>query len=233
MSEQLFNSLLVTRLNYIEEESDDDEPNIIRHLKFYLLESKYQSPDLYYTYDEIDEVLIEFYKAFDINVSEQRIRDVTVNTSRYSRYSIQPDIVDFEYIINAPRIVNIYQSHGSISEHSISNVLFNILESNNDNNNIYSILNNYLQSIQQPHQMDDVVISLDKDDVEKLKKYKLTSSTEQNCVICLDSIEKNHDVIELKCKHLYHEECIKTYLEKYNHKCPICRDDVGKHKYNI
>jgi hypothetical protein len=40
-------------------------------------------------------------------------------------------------------------------------------------------------------------------------------------------------VTELKCKHMFHTECIETYLKQYNHKCPVCRSEVGNVIYNF
>ena len=44
---------------------------------------------------------------------------------------------------------------------------------------------------------------------------------------------KDEKVTSLKCNHTYHHECITPYLKEYNYKCPICRAEVGKAKYNI
>ena len=53
------------------------------------------------------------------------------------------------------------------------------------------------------------------------------------CSICIEKIEDKEIICELNCNHQFHESCIKTYLDKYNHKCPICRDSAGKTKNNI
>lgn len=51
------------------------------------------------------------------------------------------------------------------------------------------------------------------------KKYVKTT-----CAICLDIIER--DKFTLHCKHSYHSECIKQWLQK-NNTCPYCRSAVS------
>lgn len=42
------------------------------------------------------------------------------------------------------------------------------------------------------------------------------------CVVCLDSYEKNTKVIKLSCDHIIHENCWNKWKEQ-NASCPICR----------
>ena len=52
-----------------------------------------------------------------------------------------------------------------------------------------------------------------------------------DCSICLNAIEKNQHVAELKCKHKFHKKCFKNWCESkhtINHfappvTCPMCR----------
>lgn len=59
---------------------------------------------------------------------------------------------------------------------------------------------------------------------------QLTSSKIQNedcdnsqCSICLDDFKINETIVFLKCKHIYHKDCIKNWLTKQSSKCPTCR----------
>ena len=45
------------------------------------------------------------------------------------------------------------------------------------------------------------------------------------CSICLSNFENNEKIVELPCKHKYHENCIKPWLEN-TRVCPLCRDNV-------
>ena len=42
-------------------------------------------------------------------------------------------------------------------------------------------------------------------------------------------IEMNEDeeYLDIECKHIFHKECLETYLKNYNHICPVCRKDIG------
>jgi hypothetical protein len=61
-----------------------------------------------------------------------------------------------------------------------------------------------------------------------LTKYVLDVSTSdilEECSICYDNFKENKDPLKLKCNHIYHKSCIKTWLEQ-NGTCPICRNNV-------
>lgn len=45
----------------------------------------------------------------------------------------------------------------------------------------------------------------------------------EECSICMVKFKKNNIIKMLKCEHLFHIECIDTWL-KNNNKCPVCRE---------
>lgn len=51
--------------------------------------------------------------------------------------------------------------------------------------------------------------------------------TSENCCICYNDYNDNNDdfPVELKCKHIFHENCIKKWL-KNSGTCPICRSNI-------
>ena len=112
---------------------------------------------------------------------------------------------------------------------------YNLFENNNvQTNNITNLINlltTIIPIVQ--HEDTDVVCTLDEEDKNKLKKYKLDEDMKIQCNICLGNMMKDEEVMDLPCDHTYHYECINEYLEKYNYKCPCCRSEVGKPKYNI
>ena len=61
---------------------------------------------------------------------------------------------------------------------------------------------------------------------EYKKKYNknilLNKNTE--CTICLNIIEDNYFCYN-KCLHVYHETCLKVWLNNYNYNCPNCRQE--------
>ena len=62
-----------------------------------------------------------------------------------------------------------------------------------------------------------------------ITKFKASSTIkegeEEKCPICLVEINDNEDIKRLPCKHLFHPNCIDTWLVK-NSACPICKRDV-------
>ena len=81
--------------------------------------------------------------------------------------------------------------------------------------------------------MDDVVSTLDDSENDKLKVYNLIEKKEEKCSICMCEINIDEQVCDLPCTHTFHNECIQPWLKHYNYKCPVCRNEVGKPKYNI
>ena len=49
--------------------------------------------------------------------------------------------------------------------------------------------------------------------------------TEENCAICKSEFEKDENINILKCKHIYHTECIGEWV-KYKSECPVCRENI-------
>jgi hypothetical protein len=117
----------------------------------------------------------------------------------------------------------------SDSNNNLSNIFSN--PSQNQINNLAALLLAGFNIAPPPPQ--DVICTLDETDKEKLSKYILTEDHTEKCNICLDILVTDQEVIKLPCEHLYHSECILEWLDKYNYKCPCCRNEVGKAKYNV
>ena len=41
-----------------------------------------------------------------------------------------------------------------------------------------------------------------------------------HCVICLDNIKNNQEIVKLKCNHIFHYTCLSKIK---NNLCPLCR----------
>ena len=118
---------------------------------------------------------------------------------------------------------------------------------NNSNNNLTNIFNSindvsansFLQSfldimnLQQQQNMEDVRATLSEDGEKEIKHYKLKEKIDGTCSVCMMELEKDQEVSELKCKHVFHKDCIMKWLKEYNYKCPICRAECGKPKFNL
>jgi len=45
------------------------------------------------------------------------------------------------------------------------------------------------------------------------------------CVICLENVKNRQYVADLRCRHIFHASCLKTWVQ-YKSECPICKLDV-------
>ena len=57
------------------------------------------------------------------------------------------------------------------------------------------------------------------ENVDKLAPEK------KRCTICLEDFIKFDKIINLSCLHMFHSDCIKTWMEKDKH-CPICKNNI-------
>mmetsp|Transcript_9173 Transcript_9173/g.23553 ORF Transcript_9173/g.23553 Transcript_9173/m.23553 type:complete len:369 (-) Transcript_9173:112-1218(-) len=49
-----------------------------------------------------------------------------------------------------------------------------------------------------------------------------------SCSICLEDFEAENPIVKTKaCKHVFHRQCLKGWLQ-VNRTCPLCRQDLGK-----
>lgn len=96
----------------------------------------------------------------------------------------------------------------------------NILDNIDDfNNNLNLERNNNIERINI-----DVVPSIIKPDKVKVNNIKdLHENFSNECCICLENIEPIDSFKLSNCNyHIYHNECLETYLEQNFTKCPIC-----------
>lgn len=47
-----------------------------------------------------------------------------------------------------------------------------------------------------------------------------------SCTICLDDFDNNEKLLKLKCNHIYHEKCIKTWFKNKSN-CPNCNSSFS------
>ena len=59
-----------------------------------------------------------------------------------------------------------------------------------------------------------------------IKELILKDKINKECLICLESFNKQETVIQLKCDHYYHTQCIYKWFEKKK-TCPLC-DEILK-----
>ena len=64
-----------------------------------------------------------------------------------------------------------------------------------------------------------------KEDIKKIKSEKYNIDQVINCVICQDDIKKGEFIKKLNCNHIFHSNCIDTWLSKEKN-CPFCKKEI-------
>ena len=50
----------------------------------------------------------------------------------------------------------------------------------------------------------------------------------KECLICIENFKDEDDVIKIPCNHIFHKNCIKSWVCEESNKCPICRLEIDK-----
>ena len=106
--------------------------------------------------------------------------------------------------------------------------------------NVINIFNELMNNVEtneyDPNEYEDVIVTLDDDDYNKLQSIKyseLNEEEEKKCSICLVGFENDDMLLKLPCDHYFHKQCIEEWLKEYDYKCPVCRHECGKTKSNF
>ena len=152
--------------------------------------------------------------------------------------------------VNELNIIKEFKKYLTDMDYPISeftNIIYNFYI----NNNINTISKHYIDSIElvespirimrieyfifallNEELLDNVSVTLDDKEFDKLNKIILSENLDKTCNICLEDMIINDKIIKLGCEHCFHENCIIPYLKKYNYICPICKYEIGEKKYN-
>ncbi|PIK55513.1 hypothetical protein BSL78_07594 [Apostichopus japonicus] len=68
-----------------------------------------------------------------------------------------------------------------------------------------------------------------KDDIDSLKTLHITEeliATSTECPVCKEDFSEGDEVKQLPCEHLFHPDCVVTWLKMHN-TCPVCRRAIG------
>jgi len=88
MLEEVYEQLLIERLELVEDFMDERE--IVKSLKYHLMELKYQSPNLDYTYETLDTVLTNFYNYYNIEIEAGLVESVQININNNMNINMNP-----------------------------------------------------------------------------------------------------------------------------------------------
>ena len=65
----------------------------------------------------------------------------------------------------------------------------------------------------------------------KVINYNYFSDSNLQCSVCWDDFKLEEEVRQLKCEHIFHEDCIIPWLELHN-TCPVCRTEQEENEAN-
>jgi len=90
---------------------------------------------------------------------------------------------------------------------------------------IFEYMINYLFNLITRHK--SVRVNLNDHQITKLKHITIEEDNENICITCLNHFKEGEDVIVLPCNdtHMFHSECIVTWLKMSVH-CPLCKADI-------
>jgi len=147
--------------------------------------------------------------------------------SSWSYQSCCDAIICYTYTQNI-----VFNNNIEIVLRELKNELLRVLRRNMRFNIIYRINDNRINN---NNIFQDVKLTLDDDKLKDIpvKKYECKENETDTCAICQDDFTKEDLVRELKCKHIYHKDCIDPWLTKQSHKCPCCRESAGEYHPEI
>ena len=111
----------------------------------------------------------------------------------------------------------------------MSNIQYDYID--NANNNLFSFTSFLVNSNFENNIYEDIKIVLNNEQFESLpcNFYKDLNLNEiKECLICINNFNDEDEIIHLPCNHMFHKNCIKSWICEENNKCPVCRIEVAK-----
>mmetsp|Transcript_28973 Transcript_28973/g.46861 ORF Transcript_28973/g.46861 Transcript_28973/m.46861 type:complete len:185 (+) Transcript_28973:785-1339(+) len=62
-------------------------------------------------------------------------------------------------------------------------------------------------------------------DLDEITVDPKLASKKQLCPVCVEELRLHQDVRKMPCKHIFHEDCLLSWLTKHN-TCPMCRHEL-------
>ena len=87
----------------------------------------------------------------------------------------------------------------------------------------------YEQLLELEEQMGSVSNGLNEEEVKNLKHEKKIKNKylEDKCIICQYNFIELESIVSLPCKHCFHFNCLKPWIDK-QHYCPLCKTNIRK-----
>lgn len=203
--DNLMNDLFAHRIYFMD--ISEDEHFIIKKLKEKLIELNYRN-------EELNSIIYSFYNYFDIPITLSEIENIHIND-----YS---NVIFID--INLPNNNDNYDNNDmpplvEVNDNYMPNLLNILLGFNNIQFN---------QVLIEPNNVfNDIVVTTDENSLNNLSILKISNEQNEKCTICLEDMIENDEYFNIECKHIFHKNCLETYLKNYNHICPVCRKEIG------
>ena len=138
------------------------------------------------------------------------------------------DIVDNFFNNNANPIINIYNDFIPINNPPYINIMTRSIEDIMNYTMIPNAIENMIDDM-----IYEMVLTESLESIENTKKpdqilkIKFTpfKDNDKECSICMEKCKKDDMVTDIKCKHVFHKDCIMEW-GKYKNECPNCRDKL-------
>jgi hypothetical protein len=102
---------------------------------------------------------------------------------------------------------------------NVFNALFdNLLENERFQEAVSNSINTYNDEI------------FNKTDEYMMQDLPILNYKEEKCLICLDEINKNELIYKLKCKHIFHKDCLNESIQHQHYDCPLCKTKLDLKK---
>ena len=101
---------------------------------------------------------------------------------------------------------------------------------NNENNNIGTneydnIIREHPELRKKDKDPDTIIKFLPVSEVKEIRNQENSNNNNNKCVICLSEFELGDQVSALPCAHVFHTECIASWIKKHC-QCPVCKFNV-------
>lgn len=161
-------------------------------------------------------------QMLDARRRQQLENDRSVRERNRTRLSNRPSISDRLSMSDRP---NIYLFEVTL-RNLINSLCISYDASDNNIINDYSIYNDFNEYELYQNEIESKTVKKDKFDKFKKvtfdKEKNILLSNDDKCSICCEVYKNNDKLIQLDCKHCFHEKCIKKWLLEESNKCPLC-----------
>ena len=189
--------------------------NSLSHILFYsLLNNVYPTVNTEAeTTEPVTNIITSTEPTINIPVAYTEAETTTIPVT-YTEPETIPETAE-NVVPNQPINMNVFNIPVLISSNTVIETFINIFNNQNQMNT-----------------GQDIVVTTNEDEIDKIKKIEIDESSQDKCSICMSDLEKGDTILDIECKHKFHTECLTEYLIKYNHICPVCRQEIGTSKIN-